>query len=79
MNILSGKLKLFSPSHGYGFIESPTGGKDIFFYRSAIQVRKRKNFTDKEELEFELDPNPPPEGPAAVKVWRVGDREASMA
>lgn len=49
-----GKVKWFSENKGYGFINSPEGGPDIFVHFSSIQMDGFKTLREGEEVQFEL-------------------------
>ena len=49
-----GKIKWFNDSTGYGFIEQPEGGDDVFVHYSAIEMEGYKTLAEGMEVEFEL-------------------------
>ena len=52
--MLTGRVKWFNDAKGYGFIEQPDGGEDVFVHFSAISMEGFKTLTEGEEVEFEL-------------------------
>ena len=49
-----GRIKWFNDAKGYGFIEQPDGGEDIFVHFSAINMEGFKTLSEGQEVEFEL-------------------------
>ena len=68
MSRISGKVKWFNNSKGYGFIELP-GSSDIFVHYSAIQGDGFKTLEEGQEVEFEVTQGP--KGPQAENVMKV--------
>ena len=62
---ITGKVKWFNGSKGYGFIERE-GGKDVFVHFSAIQGEGFKNLEEGQTVEFEVEQGP--KGPQAANV-----------
>ncbi|MCK4249589.1 MAG: cold-shock protein [Candidatus Omnitrophica bacterium] len=60
-----GKVKWFSNSKGYGFIEQEDG-KDVFVHFSAIQGDGFKTLQEGQEVEFEVTDGE--KGPQASNV-----------
>ncbi|HUF11661.1 MAG TPA: cold shock domain-containing protein [Longimicrobiales bacterium] len=52
--MLTGRVKWFNDAKGYGFIEQPDGGEDVFVHFSAITMDGFKTLAEGEEVEFEL-------------------------
>ena len=52
--MLTGRVKWFNDAKGYGFIEQPDGGEDVFVHFSAITMEGFKTLTEGEEVGFEL-------------------------
>ena len=52
---LNGKVKWFSDSRGYGFIEREGVDKDIFVHFSAVRYAGIKNLKEGEQLTFEVE------------------------
>ena len=65
-----GKVKWFSESKGYGFIEVP-GRRDIFVHYSAIQNNGWKTLAEGQEVEFEIVDGE--KGPQASNVVHTAD------
>jgi cold shock protein len=53
----AGRIKWFSDSKGYGFIEQESG-EDIFVHYSAIQGEGFKTLGEGDEVEFEATDGP---------------------
>src|SRR4026209_1100133 len=68
MSRITGKVKWFNNSKGYGFIEQP-GSSDIFVHYSAIQGDGFKTLEEGQEVEFEVTQGPM--GPQAEKVTKM--------
>jgi cold shock protein len=68
MSRITGKVKWFNNSKGYGFIEQP-GQSDIFVHYSAIEGDGFKTLQEGQDVEFEI--NHGPKGPQAEKVMKV--------
>jgi CspA family cold shock protein len=64
---LTGKVKWFNNSKGYGFIEFEGGG-DIFVHYSAIRASGYKSLKEGQFVEFQIEEGP--KGPHAT--WVVG-------
>jgi CspA family cold shock protein len=62
---VTGKVKWFNASKGYGFIERQ-GGPDVFVHFSAIQSDGFKTLNEGQKVEFEIEQGP--KGLQAAKV-----------
>ncbi len=63
-----GKVKWFSNSKGYGFIERENG-EDVFVHYSALQGEGFKSLDEGQEVEFEVTQGN--KGPQATNVVKV--------
>jgi CspA family cold shock protein len=64
-----GRIKWFNDAKGYGFIEQPDGGEDVFVHFSAIQMEGFKTLAEGQEVEFEVHQSD--KGLQAANVTRV--------
>ena len=64
-----GRIKWFNDAKGYGFIEQPDGGEDVFVHFSAIQMEGFKTLSEGQEVEFEVRQGE--KGLQAANVTRV--------
>ncbi len=67
--MLRGEIHSLVPEKGFGFIKSASGGADVFFHCSALNVLF-DSIHQGQQVEYELDPHA--EKPRALKV-SVGD------
>ena len=65
---ITGTVKWFNGSKGYGFIERE-GGDDVFCHYSAISGEGFRNLDDGDQVEFSVEDNP--RGPQAVNVVKM--------
>ncbi len=66
-----GAVKWFDVKKGFGFIQSPDGGKDIFVHYSVIQDEGFKSLRDGESVEYEVVESE--RGPQAQNVRRLDE------
>jgi CspA family cold shock protein len=67
--LATGRVKWFNDSKGFGFIEQPDGGKDVFVHFSAIQDEGFKSLKQGQEVSFEVVEGP--KGPQATNVVKM--------
>ena len=65
---LTGRVKWFNDSKGYGFIEQD-GGRDIFVHYTAIQGDGFKSLAEGQKVEFEIVEGA--KGPQATNVVKI--------
>ena len=68
-DLITGTVKFFNPSKGYGFITNKETGKDIFFHSTGTLDR----VVDSDEVTYEVEVGD--RGPKAVKVARIKKAE----
>ena len=75
MSKITGTVKWFNNTKGYGFISQPSGA-DVFVHYSSIQETGYRTLREGEQVEFEVKTGP--RGPQAENVVRTeqGDQTA---
>ena len=68
MSRITGTVKWFNDSKGYGFI-SREGGPDVFVHFSAIQGNGFKSLAEGDQVEFEIMQGQ--KGPQAAEVQKL--------
>ncbi len=64
--MITGTVKWFNDSKGFGFITPQDGSKDVFVHHSAIQGSGFKSLAEGQLVKFEVQQGP--KGPSAVNV-----------
>ena len=64
--MLTGAVKWFNSSKGYGFIVQDNGEKDVFVHHSAIQQEGYRSLQEGQRVSYEVEQTP--KGPAATNV-----------
>jgi CspA family cold shock protein len=64
--VITGTVKWFNDSKGYGFITRQDGGKDVFVHHSAIQGGGFKSLAEGQNVTFDVEQGP--KGPSAAGV-----------
>lgn len=68
MSRITGTVKWFNNTKGYGFIAQSTGA-DVFVHYSSIQEKGYRTLREGEEVEFDVKQGP--RGPQAEQVTRL--------
>ncbi|CAQ83848.1 MULTISPECIES: transcription antiterminator/RNA stability regulator CspE [Enterobacterales] len=63
---ITGTVKWFNESKGFGFITPADGSKDVFVHFSAIQSDGFKTLAEGQKVEFEIQDGQ--KGPSAANV-----------
>ncbi len=66
---ITGTVKWFNNSKGYGFITREDGEKDVFVHFSAIQGDGYRSLDEGQRVEFEVEAGP--KGPQATNVVKL--------
>ena len=64
--MVTGTVKWFNESKGFGFITPSDGGKDVFVHFSAIAGSGFKTLAEGQTVSFEVEQGP--KGPQATQV-----------
>jgi CspA family cold shock protein len=64
--VITGTVKWFNESKGYGFITPQDGTKDVFVHYSAIQGGGFKSLIEGQKVTFDVERGP--KGPSAARV-----------
>ena len=67
---VTGTVKWFNDSKGFGFLTRDDGEKDVFVHHSAIQGQGYKSLAEGQRVEFDVVQGQ--KGPAAENVVAVG-------
>ncbi len=67
---VTGTVKWFNDSKGFGFLTRDDGEKDVFVHHSAIQGQGFKSLVEGQRVEFDVVQGR--KGPAAENVIGVG-------
>ena len=67
--MISGKVKWFNESKGFGFIQPSDGSADVFVHYSAIQNSGFRSLMEGQAVEFVVEKSP--KGPQAAQVLAV--------
>jgi len=66
ISVITGTVKWFNDSKGFGFITPQDGSKDVFVHHSAIQGGGFKSLAEGQQVSFDVEQGP--KGPSATNV-----------
>jgi CspA family cold shock protein len=66
---ITGVVKWFNATKGYGFIAPDDGSKDVFVHHSAIQMEGYASLDENDRVEFSIEQGQ--KGPAAANVVKI--------
>ena len=66
---MTGVVKWFNDTKGFGFITPEDGGKDLFVHHSAIQSTGFRSLAEGDRVQFDIVQGQ--KGPAADKVVKI--------
>ncbi|MDH3839670.1 MAG: cold-shock protein [Chromatiales bacterium] len=64
--MMTGTVKWFNDSKGFGFIAPADGSKDVFVHFSAIEGSGHRTLAEGQTVDFEVEMSP--KGPQASRV-----------
>jgi len=67
--VITGTVKWFNESKGFGFITPEDGSKDVFVHFSAIQGSGFRSLAEGQKVQFDVEQGQ--KGPSAVNVQPV--------
>lgn len=56
--MLTGTVKWFNDTKGYGFITQDNGGDDVFCHHTSIQLKGFRTLSEGQRVEFEVQRGP---------------------
>ena len=69
IHVAIGTVKWFNATKGYGFIQTDTGGKDVFVHISAVERAGLSSLNEGAKVSYEVMAN---RGKEAAENLRVG-------
>ena len=54
---MTGKVKWYNPTKGYGFIQPEAGGSDVFVHATALEKVGLRTLDENQRVQFELATN----------------------
>jgi CspA family cold shock protein len=66
---LTGTVKWFNATKGYGFVTPDDNSKDVFVHHSAIKMDGFAELHENDRVEFSIEQGP--KGPSAASVVKI--------
>ena len=66
--MVTGTVKWFNDSKGFGFITPDSGGKDLFAHFSAIEGNGHKSLAENQKVSFNVTSGPKGDQASNIKV-----------
>ena len=67
--MVTGTVKFFNATKGFGFIAPEDGGKDVFVHVSAVEQAGMRSLNEGQKVRFDVQPDP--KGSKAVNLSAV--------
>jgi CspA family cold shock protein len=67
--MVTGTVKFFNATKGFGFIAPEDGGKDVFVHVSAVEAAGMRSLNEGQKVRFDVQPDP--KGSKAVNLSAV--------
>ena len=67
-DVATGTVKWFNATKGFGFIESASGGKDVFVHISAVEKAGLNDLREGDKVSFDIVPNKGKESAENLKL-----------
>lgn len=64
--MISGTVKFFNTTKGFGFIQPEDGSRDVFVHISAVERSGLKTLLEGQKVRFEIQPDK--KGPKAINL-----------
>ena len=66
--MVTGTVKWFNPTKGYGFIQPSGGGRDVFVHISAVERAGLRSLNEGQTVDYEIESNRGKESATNLRV-----------